>query len=51
MEQFWGPAFEEFKQGKVRIDASASDDIAGFQDLFEEIENDAKLVGLSEPIC
>jgi hypothetical protein len=35
-----GPGFEEYKNGRVKIDVSV---VSGFDTLFSEIENDAKL--------
>ena len=35
-----GPRFEEYKNGQVKIDVSV---VSGFDTLFSEIENDARL--------
>ena len=38
--ELMGPRFEEYKNGQVKIDVSV---VSGFDTLFSEIENDARL--------
>ena len=38
--ELMGPPFEEYKNGRVKIDVSV---VNGFDNLFSEIENDARL--------
>jgi hypothetical protein len=40
MIELIGPRFEEYKNGRVKIDVSV---VSGFDTLFSEIENDARL--------